>query len=134
MTPKEGVIQYLASVPTVTEIVGAQVFPNKAPQGKDAPFLIVEQNGFEPQHNSSGADPTQAAQFSITAYGVDEEQTDVLAEEVRIALQGKAKGPMGGLNARGVFLDDVRDVSQPPTGGDEVGFPAKEVLVTVWFQ
>lgn len=134
-TPKEGVIQYLASAPTVTEFVGTRVYPNKAPQGTNGVnYLIVEQVGFEPRHNSSGADSAQAAQFSIVCYGINEQQADSMADAVRLALHGRSKGSLGGLNHRGVFLDDVRDVSQPPANADEIGFPAKEVLVTVWFQ
>lgn len=132
MSVKEGVIQYLLTVSGVTALVGQKIYPNYSPQTTEL-YLVVEQNGGEPGYHSKGEDGLHEAQIVITAYGPLMGDVEAVIEQVRLALSGKPAGDMGGIEARFTTVDDVRDRYTPPgVEADEVGYPGKELLATVW--
>lgn len=126
----EGIITHLENAGTDA---AAKVYANFAPQGTEPPYIIVEQTAGVPGYHSTGEDGTQDTQFTATCYGSSPLAAGNLAEEIRLAVSGKTGGEMGGVNIRRCVIDDIREQYTPPAGeGDEIGYPAQEVLLRVW--
>ena len=129
----EGIITHLESAAGVSALVGAKVYANFAPQGTETPYIIVEQTAGVPGYHSTAEDGTQETQFTATCYGGTPLEAVNVAEQVRLATSGKTGGDMGGVDIRRSTIDDIREQFTPPAGeGDEVGYPAQEVLINIW--
>lgn len=129
----EGVIQELLDTAGVTALTSTRISPGYAPQETALPYIVVAQTGGEPQYHSTAEAGIQQSQFAVNCYGATILSAVNVAEQVRLALSGKPAGDLGGVNARRTTVDDIRDTYSSPGGeGDEVGYPSREVLVTVW--
>lgn len=131
----EGVINTLKATVGVANLVADQVFPSYAPQGTRRPYIVVDQSGGEPGYHSLGEDGLQESQFTITYYDGTPLKAENGGEQIRLTFSGRPAGDLGGIHARRTIVDDIRDRHVGPGGeGDQSGFPAREVIVTVWHQ
>ena len=128
----EGFIKYLSATAGVTAITN-RIYASNAPQNTATPYVIIERRGGEGQYHSAGYSGITESQVTITNYGSTNLEAITLTEAIRVALNAKAVGAFGELDARRMTIDDTRDAYREPTGeGDEVGHPAQEMIVTVW--
>ena len=85
----------LSSREQLTDIVGLQIYPVQAPQGKKDPmviFGITEQEGHHTKHRLS---PEDWLKVEVLVYAKDYDQNHEIHKQIRIALDG-AKGTIAG--------------------------------------
>lgn len=129
----QGVITLLSATAGVTSLTSTRITPAYAPMGTTPEYIVVDMNGTEPQYHSTAEAGLHRSQVSVKCYGNNMLEAINLAEQVRLALSGKPAGSLGGINARRTTVDDIRDAYSGPSGeGDEIGHPAREVLLTIW--
>ena len=104
----------LSAVTEVTNLVGTRIFPNKAPQNTQTPYIVYETfDGVRHSQMGSDADITEP-RVSIHAWSQGYQEGIDIQAEVRIALK-RFRGTVAG-----VVVDDVFSIA----GGSDLWDPA----------
>jgi hypothetical protein len=107
---------YLLTKTGITDLVGVsgsdRVFPGFLPQGKALPAIVLLTVSDVPDHDMDGANGWTVARIQVDCYAATPGGADALAEQVRLACDGKS-GTMGSSTVNWCFHDDAGDDPYP---------------------
>jgi hypothetical protein len=86
MNGELAVLKILLSNATVTDLVSNRVFLNEAPQGKELPYIIIEEEDVEPFPTKSGASSKDHDTIRVYPYSASQNQLRELYVACRNAL------------------------------------------------
>lgn len=108
---EEALVARLAAVTAVTDLVGARIYPLRAPEGVTPPFLVYQRIAAT-RETAFGANPGIArARIQLTAWGPTYASAKAVATAVRQALE-RFRGTVLGVEFLDVFVEtdaDLRD-------------------------
>ena len=106
--------QYLRTVSQVATLVGQKIYPVRAPQGIDRPFVVWDRIGVERQQMDCAASPLVKGLYQFACYGVSYQQAMDVHAAIWSALQD-FHGLMGDVMVRQCHCtsDLVRDDEDP---------------------
>jgi hypothetical protein len=109
-----------------------RVYPNRAPQGVDRPFIVVRRISGAPVITyNAGPTTLGGRQVQVDSYADSYAGADGLALAVMAALNGYA-GTVASIDVRGVLLQDVSDDYEPPVHADEAGIHRVSLDFLIW--
>ena len=106
LSPEKHVYQRLATTPAVARLVGFQIYPIAVPKTATLPFCIYKRNNISRESSLSGPLFLPVVSLQIASWALYYDAARELADEVRIALDGR----IGTL--AGVTISDMRLVSE----------------------
>ncbi len=83
MPPRTLLVAKLKGMTAVTDIVGQQIYPIKAPQGVSLPYITFQQISDVPINASKGATPTAAMRMQVNCFEDTYDKVHTLAAAVR---------------------------------------------------
>lgn len=136
MTAKEAIIRHLLSRLEITNLVGQRIRPNKASQDEQRPYIVVRTEGASPKYHATGDSGFQFSEIRVVCHGRTETDAAEVAEAVRTYSSGRPAGYVLGTSfwLKSIMVRDIIDVSQSPSSGDEMGYPAVSVDMDVMHQ
>lgn len=106
LSPEKHVFQKLVTTPSVARLVGFQVYPIAVPKNATLPFCIYKRNNIVREAHLSGPLFNPVVHLQIASWALYYDASRELADEVRLALDGRT----GTLS--GVTISDIRLVSE----------------------
>lgn len=106
LSPENAVYQRLASTPAIARIVGFQIYPVAVPKGAEFPFLVYRRANISREHTLDGPILMPEVNLQIASWAMSHDEARVLADEVRISLNGHIA------TIAGVTIHDMRLVSE----------------------
>lgn len=106
ISPEKHVFQRLVTTPAVARLVGFQVFPIAVPKTAVLPFCVYKRNNITRESQFAGALYQPVVNLQIASWALYYDTARELADEVRLALDGR----IGTLS--GVTIEDIRLVSE----------------------
>jgi hypothetical protein len=106
LSPENAVVQILATNPAVALRVGLQIFPLAVPKGATFPFVTYRRLNIAREPHLAGPSYAPLVSLQVSSWAVNHDQARRLADEVRLALDGRV-----GV-AAGVEIEDMRLVSE----------------------
>jgi len=106
LSPEKHVYQRLATTPAVARLVGFQIYPIAVPKTATLPFCIYKRNNISRESALSGPLFLPVVSLQIASWALYYDAARELADEVRIALDGRT-GTLAG-----VTISDMRLVSE----------------------
>lgn len=100
-TARQAIYRLLATDATLDALVGGRVYPTWRPQDGPLPAVTMVQAGMREPRKLAGSAAYRSARLRISAWGVDPEQAEEVAEAIRARLLD-FRGPVGR-----VFLGQV---------------------------
>ncbi len=98
----------LSSHTQLTALVGTQIYPVQAPQGKKDPMVIYGIVKQEAHHSKDRLSPEDWYEVDIVVYSKDYDNMQTISKEVRAALDG-ANGVIAGNTISQVSFMDFAD-------------------------
>lgn len=89
----------------LTDIVGTQIYPVQAPQGKKDPMVIfgvVKQTG---EHSKDRTSPEDWIEVDLVAYSKDYDQMQAIQKQIRVALDGQSGTIAGNVISQISFMN-----------------------------
>ena len=80
----------LSGQSSLTDLIGTQIYPVQAPQGKKDPMVIFGITEQTPQHSKDRTSPEDWYEFEVIAYAKDYDLMQNIQKQVRVALDGKS--------------------------------------------
>lgn len=128
MTLQGGLFGYVTGVPAVSELIGTNFFPVRAPDNTKTPYAVYKFTNRIDVNTMDGPAPYAKARLLITVYSADEEGRTAIAAydlawEVAEALREALtyfKGDMSGTTVLGLLLEQMDDADEPDLGIYEV--------------
>lgn len=110
----------------------AKVYVGKAPQGVDAPYVVVTRISWPPHHHHGGVAAIASPTYQVLIVSESSVTTEAIEDAIRARIDGFT-GTMGSTAVRGAFVigsyDDV-----VPTGDGSDELPFSTVLdVEFWY-
>jgi hypothetical protein len=106
ISPEKHVYQRLVTTPAVARLVGFQVFPIAVPKGAALPFVVYKRANIIRESALVGPIYQPVVSLQIASWALYYDTARELADEVRLALDGR----IGTLS--GVTIEDIRLVSE----------------------
>ena len=106
LSPEKHVFQRLVTTPEVARLVGFQVYPIAVPKTAVLPFCVYKRNNITREAHLSGPLYQPVVHLQIASWALYYDAARELADEVRLALDGRT----GTLS--GVTISDIRLVSE----------------------
>lgn len=106
ISPEKHVFQRLVTTPSVARLVGFQVFPIAVPKTAVLPFCVYKRNNIIRDASLVGPLYQPVVNLQIASWALYYDAARELADEVRLALDGR----IGTLS--GVTISDIRLVSE----------------------
>lgn len=106
ISPEKHVFQRLVTTPSVARLVGFQVFPIAVPKTAVLPFCIYKRNNIVREPSLVGPMYQPVVNLQIASWALYYDAARELADEVRIALDGRT-GTLAGST-----ISDIRLVSE----------------------
>lgn len=106
ISPEKHVFQRLVTTPSVARLVGFQVYPIAVPKNAVLPFCVYKRNNITREAHLTGPLYQPMVHLQIASWALSYDTSRELADEVRIALDGR----IGTLS--GVTISDIRLVSE----------------------
>ena len=106
ISPEKHVFQRLVTTPEVARLVGFQVYPIAVPKTAVLPFCVYKRNNITRDTSLVGPLYQPVVHLQIASWALSYDVSRELADEVRIALDGRT----GTLS--GVTISDIRLVSE----------------------
>jgi hypothetical protein len=106
ISPEKHVFQRLVTTPSVARLVGFQVFPIAVPKTAVLPFCVYKRNNITRESALPGPIYQPLVSLQIASWALYYDTARELADEVRLALDGR----IGTLS--GVTIEDIRLVSE----------------------
>lgn len=92
----------------LTAIVGTQIYPVQAPQGKKDPMVIFGITQQEGNHTKDQLSPEDWLKVEVVVYSKDYDQSHEIHKQIRIALDG-ANGTIAGNEISQISFMDYED-------------------------
>jgi len=106
LSPEKHVFQRLVTTPAVAKLVGFQVYPIAVPKTATLPFCVYKRNNITRESHLVGPMYQPVVNLQIASWALYYDTARELADEVRLALDGR----IGTLS--GVTIEDIRLVSE----------------------
>jgi hypothetical protein len=106
ISPEKHVFQRLITTPAVARLVGFQVYPVAVPKNAVLPFCVYKRNNITRESALLGPIYQPVVNLQIASWALYYDTARELADEVRLALDGR----IGTLS--GVTIEDIRLVSE----------------------
>lgn len=106
ISPEKHVFQRLVTTPEVARLVGFQVYPIAVPKTAVLPFCVYKRNNITREASMSGPLYQPIVHLQIASWALYYDAARELADEVRIALDGRTG------TISGVTISDIRLVSE----------------------
>lgn len=106
LSPEKHVFQRLVTTPAVAKLVGFQVYPIAVPKTAVLPFCVYKRNNITRESQLAGPMFQPIVNLQIASWALYYDTARELADEVRLALDGR----IGTLS--GVTISDIRLVSE----------------------
>ena len=106
ISPEKHVFQRLVTTPAVARLVGFQVYPIAVPKTAALPFCVYKRNNITRDATLAGPLYQPVVNLQIASWALSYDVSRELADEVRLALDGR----IGTLS--GVTISDIRLVSE----------------------
>ena len=106
ISPEKHVFQRLITSPAVARLVGFQVYPIAVPKNAVLPFCVYKRNNIARETQLAGPLFVPVVSLQIASWALSYDVARELADEVRLALDGR----IGTLS--GVTISDIRLVSE----------------------
>ena len=106
ISPEKHVFQRLVTTPEVARLVGFQVYPIAVPKTAVLPFCVYKRNNITREASFGGPLYQPVVHLQIASWALYYDTARELADEVRLALDGR----IGTLS--GVTISDIRLVSE----------------------
>jgi hypothetical protein len=106
ISPEKHVYQRLVTAPAVARLVGFQVFPIAVPKGAALPFIVYKRANIIRESALVGPIYQPVVSLQIASWALYYDTARELADEVRLALDGR----IGTLS--GCTISDIRLVSE----------------------
>ena len=98
-----GFFTYLQTVMQVTALVASRIYPNRAPQEAQRPFVVWTRVGVDRQQLYCGQSALIKGAYQFDCYGVSATQADQVHRALKNAMQDYA-GLMGAVEVRHCHL------------------------------
>ncbi len=124
--PEKHVFLRLVTTPGVARLIGFQVYPLAVPKNAALPFVVYKRNNITRESSLVGPLNVPIVHLQLACWGLTYEASRDLADEVRLALDGRTG------TLCGVTISDMRLVSETDDYLDPTGLgvqlpPAYEV-------
>jgi len=106
ISPEKHVFQRLVTTPAVARLVGFQIYPIAVPKTAVLPFCVYKRNNITRESALLGPIYQPIVNLQIASWALYYDAARELADEVRLALDGR----IGTLS--GVTIEDIRLVSE----------------------
>ena len=106
LSPEKHIFQRLVTTPEVARLVGFQVYPIAVPKTATLPFCVYKRNNITRESTLPGPIYQPLVNLQIASWALSYDTSRELADEVRLALDGR----IGTLS--GVTICDMRLVSE----------------------
>lgn len=106
ISPEKHVFQRLVTTPAVARLVGFQVYPIAVPKTAALPFCVYKRNNIARESQLAGPLYRPIVNLQIASWALSYDTSRELADEVRLALDGRT-GTLAG-----VTISDIRLVSE----------------------
>jgi len=106
ISPEKHVFQRLVTTPAVARLVGFQVYPIAVPKTAVLPFCVYKRNNITREAALAGPLYQPVVNLQIASWALYYDTARELADEVRLALDGRT-GTLAG-----VTISDIRLVSE----------------------
>jgi hypothetical protein len=106
ISPEKHVFQRLVTTPAVARLVGFQVYPIAVPKMAALPFCVYKRSNISREAALVGPIYQPVVNLQIASWALSYDGVRELADEVRLALDGR----IGTLS--GVIISDIRLVSE----------------------
>lgn len=106
ISPEKHVFQRLVTTPAVARLVGFQVYPIAVPKTASLPFCVYKRNNITRESPLTGPIFQPVVSLQIASWALYYDAARELADEVRLALDGRT-GTLAG-----VTISDIRLVSE----------------------
>lgn len=106
LSPERHIFQRLVTTPAVAKLVGFQVYPVAVPKAATLPFVIYKRNNITRESTLSGPIFMPVVNLQIASWALYYDAARELADEVRLALDGRVS------TLAGVTIHDMRLVSE----------------------
>ena len=115
---ERAVRQILQDDADVFAVSGTRVYPGKAAQGAQLPYLVYQMVANQHHEQFGGSAGLANALIQISGFSTSKSEVLDLREKVRLALQGRSPGnvTVGGdtFDVRSIHLDGDRDIDVDP--------------------
>ena len=108
-TVDEVIYSLLHDDPAVAAIVGVRIYPQELPQEADLPAIVYERTANDHLRSNDGATGIVNATYELTAWGDGFPDARLLADAVRLALDGYS-GTVGSVKIGFILLENELDV------------------------
>ena len=119
ISPENSVYYLLTSAPGVARLVGFNVFALAVPKGPDFPFIVYKRANISRDHTLSGPLYRPNVSLQIASWALTHDAARELADEVRLALDGRIGDVLG------CRIHDMRLVSETDDYLDPVAVGAQ---------
>jgi hypothetical protein len=126
ISPEKHVFQRLVTTPAVARLVGFQVFPIAVPKTAVLPFCVYKRNNIVREASLLGPMYQPVVNLQIASWALYYDTARELADEVRIALDGRT-GTLAGSTISDIRLVSETDDYLDPTAVGAQLPPAYEV-------
>jgi hypothetical protein len=106
LSPERHIYQRLVTTPAVARLVGFQIYPVAVPKTATLPFVIYKRNNISRESSLSGPIFMPVVNLQIASWALYYDAARELADEVRLALDGRVA------TLAGVTIHDMRLVSE----------------------
>lgn len=117
--------QRLVDTTAVAALVASRIYPQIAQQGAQRPYIVYQVISTDRPRHLLATSGLVSNRIQIDSYGVDYMGAKLLADKVRLSLDGLKHRTIGsdGYTAfvYGVALDSERDELDEPFDGDQLG-------------
>lgn len=126
VSPEKHVYQRLVTTPAVARLVGFQVYPIAVPKTATLPFVIYKRNNITREAHLAGPVYQPVVHLQIASWALYYDGARELADEVRLALDGRI-GTLAGATISDIRLVSETDDYLDPTAVGAQLPPAYEV-------
>lgn len=126
VSPEKHIYQKLVTDPKVARLVGFQVFAVAVPSGATLPFCVYKRDNVSREATLSGPIYLPVVQLQVASWALYYDAARELADEVRLALDGRT-GTIAGCTIHDIRLTAETDDFLDPTSVGAQLPPAYEV-------
>ena len=119
MSIEAALVERLAAVSGVTDVIGTRLYPVQAPLSAQAPYGVAQVIAERHLHDYTGASGLAYPRVQISVYAATSVTAAAAGEAIRQALQGWT-GTAAGVAIRSIDLENRITQAVPPSDGTDV--------------
>jgi hypothetical protein len=134
---EKGLYALLSGTAGVTALTSTRIFPNKAPQKADTPYIVYSRTGNDRRQCLNGPSKTKRATFSVTCVGEDYDEAKLVCAAVTAAIGDDGAyytGTWDGKAVIGAYWDNDAEDFNPGLEKDDAGTHEIPMSLVVWYQ